>query len=39
VLAQNDVGQVLLATPALAGGAIYLHSDQTLFCIGARAGR
>ncbi len=33
ILATNDVGQKLLATPALANGAIYLRSDETLFCI------
>ena len=36
VLARNEVGQTLLAMPAIAGGAIYLRSDQTLFCIGAK---
>jgi outer membrane protein assembly factor BamB len=39
VLAENDVGQTLLATPAIAGGAIYLRSDKTLFCIGAKKGK
>ncbi len=33
ILATNDVGQKLLATPAIANGAIYLRSDETLFCI------
>lgn len=39
VLSQNEMGQVLLATPSLAGGAIYLRSDQTLFCIGAKSAK
>jgi outer membrane protein assembly factor BamB len=29
----------ILATPALAGGAIFLRSDRSLYCIGAKAGR
>jgi outer membrane protein assembly factor BamB len=33
ILATNDVGQKLLATPAIANGALYLRSDETLFCI------
>jgi len=36
VLATNDMEQTLLATPAIAGGAIYLRSDKTLFCIGSK---
>src|SRR5262245_50017218 len=32
ILAENEVGQLLLATPAIANGAIYLRSDQTLLC-------
>ena len=39
LLAENDMGQTLLATPAIAGGAIYLRSDKTLFCIGAKKGK
>lgn len=29
----NDVGEKILATPAIAGGAIFLRSDKHLFCI------
>jgi outer membrane protein assembly factor BamB len=36
VLATNDMKQAFLATPAIAGGAIYLRSDQTLFCVGPK---
>jgi outer membrane protein assembly factor BamB len=36
VLAENDMSQTFLATPSIAGGAIYLRSDQTLFCIGPK---
>ena len=36
VLAANDMGQTLLATPAVSGGALYLRSDKTLFCIGTK---
>jgi outer membrane protein assembly factor BamB len=36
VLATNTVatGEIFLATPAIADGAIYLRSDQHLYCIG-----
>jgi hypothetical protein len=36
VLATNPVGETVLATPAVSGGAIYLRSDGHLFCIGAK---
>jgi outer membrane protein assembly factor BamB len=36
VLATNPVGETVLATPSVAGGAIYLRSDGHLFCIGAK---
>ena len=39
ILAANDMSQTLLATPAIAGGAIYLRSDKMLFCIGAKKGQ
>jgi hypothetical protein len=35
ILAENDIGQTLQATPAIANGAIYLRTDAALFCIGA----
>src|SRR5262249_55631940 len=34
--ATNDVGEEILATPAIAGGAIFLRSDKRLFCIGKK---
>ena len=39
VLATNEVGEPVLATPALADGALVLRSDQHLFCIGPKRGK
>jgi hypothetical protein len=36
VLATNELKYTILATPALAGGAIYLRSDKALYCIGEK---
>jgi outer membrane protein assembly factor BamB len=36
VLSENEVGAAILATPALADGAIFLRSDQHLYCISER---
>lgn len=36
VLARNAVEETILATPAVAGGAIYLRSDRHLYCIGEK---
>ena len=36
VLAVNAMGETVLATPAVAGGALYLRSDRHLWCIGAK---
>ncbi|HLJ97053.1 MAG TPA: hypothetical protein VKU02_28070, partial [Gemmataceae bacterium] len=33
ILSTNPLGEPMLATPAIADGAIYLRSDQHLFCI------
>jgi outer membrane protein assembly factor BamB len=33
VLATNAMGEKILATPAIAGGALFLRSDQHLWCI------
>jgi outer membrane protein assembly factor BamB len=33
-VAVNDVGEGVLATPAVAGGRIYLRTTGTLYCIG-----
>ncbi len=35
VLATNTLDEAILATPALADGAIFLRSDKHLYCIGA----
>ena len=37
VLATNDLGERFLASPAIAGGRIFLRSDGTLFAVGASA--
>jgi outer membrane protein assembly factor BamB len=34
ILATNALGATILATPAIADGAIFLRSDQQLYCIG-----
>lgn len=36
ILAQNDLEDTILATPAIANGCIYLRSDKKLYCIGAK---
>jgi outer membrane protein assembly factor BamB len=36
ILARNDVGERLIASPAIADGRIFLRSDDRLFCIGGR---
>lgn len=39
LLAVNEVGEGVLATPALADGVLFLRSDQHLFCIGRKDGK
>ncbi len=34
ILAQNDLGERMIASPAIADGRLFLRSDGTLFCIG-----
>jgi len=34
VVATNDMKEKILATPAIANGALYLRSDKYLYCIG-----
>jgi len=34
VIATNDLGERFLASPAIAGGRIFLRSDGTLFAVG-----
>jgi outer membrane protein assembly factor BamB len=36
VLARNDLGERFLASPAVAGGRLFLRSDGTLFAVGRR---
>jgi outer membrane protein assembly factor BamB len=33
-VAVNDIGEGVLATPAVAGGRIYLRTAGSLYCIG-----
>ena len=39
VLATNALDETLLATPAVADGALFLRSDQHLYCIAAQNGK
>jgi outer membrane protein assembly factor BamB len=39
VLATNTLDETFLATPAIADGALFLRSDQHLYCIGAKKGK
>jgi hypothetical protein len=34
ILARNDLGERLIASPAISRGHIFLRSDENLFCIG-----
>jgi outer membrane protein assembly factor BamB len=34
LLAKNDIGERMLASPAISGGRLFLRSDGSLFCIG-----
>lgn len=34
ILAQNDLGERLIASPAISNGRLFLRSDATLFCVG-----
>jgi outer membrane protein assembly factor BamB len=36
ILAQNDLGERFLASPAISNGCLFLRSDGTLFCIASR---
>jgi outer membrane protein assembly factor BamB len=36
VIAKNDIGERLIASPALSDGQIFLRSDGQLFCVGRR---
>jgi outer membrane protein assembly factor BamB len=34
VLARNDVGELVVASPALSQGCLFLRGDRHLYCIG-----
>ena len=34
VLADNDLGEEVLGTPAISGGCLFIRTDKTLFCVG-----
>ncbi|MBY0527039.1 MAG: PQQ-like beta-propeller repeat protein [Gemmataceae bacterium] len=36
IVATNSLGDTILGSPAISGGAIYLRSDQYLYCIGEK---
>ena len=37
LLGTSEIGEELLATPALSGGALFIRSDKSLICVGAKA--
>jgi outer membrane protein assembly factor BamB len=39
LLATNALDETILATPAIAAGALFLRSDQHVYCIGAKKGK
>jgi outer membrane protein assembly factor BamB len=39
IVSSNALNETILATPALADGAVFLRSDQHLYCIGSRTGK
>jgi len=36
LLGTSEVGEELLATPAISGGAVFIRSDKSLICMGAK---
>jgi outer membrane protein assembly factor BamB len=36
ILSKNEIKDTILATPAIANGAIFLRSDKALYCIGSK---
>ena len=38
ILATVDFKEPILATPAVAGGALFVRSDKHLWCVGAKKG-
>jgi outer membrane protein assembly factor BamB len=39
IIAKNDIGERLIASPAVSNGQIFLRSDGQLFCVGAQRPR
>lgn len=39
ILARNDIGGPVMATPAISGGALYVRTERVLYAIGAPAAR
>jgi outer membrane protein assembly factor BamB len=37
ILARNDLGERVLASPAIAGGQLFIRSDASLFCVGRKS--
>ena len=37
IIAKNDIGERLIASPAISDGQIFLRSDDKIFCIGKRS--
>jgi outer membrane protein assembly factor BamB len=37
VLARNDLGERMVASPAISGGQLFIRTDEHLFCIGKKA--
>ena len=37
ILAKNDMGEEILATPAIAGGRIFIRTRENVFCISGEA--
>jgi hypothetical protein len=37
VLSRNDIGERMVASPAIAAGQLFIRTDEHLFCIGKKA--
>jgi outer membrane protein assembly factor BamB len=36
IIARNDLGERLIASPAISNGQIFIRSDDTVFCVGKK---
>ena len=36
LIARNELGEVIRATPAVAGGRLYIRGERTMYCIGRK---